>query len=91
MFDAENTDDELMIKVRATTEIPGTTIDPTGRIRGQWHEVVETVPGEPQAYAYWVARDDINAVGYKIIEHPSADADAMDLDLKHLTDNDGEV
>lgn len=90
MFDAENTNEELLNRIRATMEAHG-TIDATGRVRGQWHEVIETVEGENQAYAYWASTDTVNAVGYKMIEVPSSDPDAIDLDYAHLVEFDGEV
>lgn len=90
MFDAENTNEELLNRIRATMEAHG-TIEATGRVRGQWHEVIETVEGENQAYAYWASTDTVNPVGYKMIEVPSSDPDAIDLDYAHLVEFDGEV
>lgn len=90
MFDAENTNEDLLNRIRATQELPG-TVEATGRIRGQWHEIVEVFEGESEAYAYWVAMDDVNPVGYKQIEVLDADPDAVDLDYAHLVEFDGEL
>ena len=90
MFDAENTNEALIARIRATQEIEG-TVEATGRIRGQWHEVIEHFPGEPDAYAYWAAMDEVNPVGYKMIEVLDADPDAVDLDYAHLVEFDGEL
>jgi len=89
VYDAENTNEDLLNKVRATIEEPA-TLEATGRVRGQWHEVVETPLLGDEAYAYWVAEDDVNAVGYKLVEVASSDPDATDLDYAHLTQTDGE-
>lgn len=88
MYDAENPNQELLDRLLATCEIEGTTIEATGRIRGQWHEVLEVVPGMSEAFAYWAALDDHQPIGYKIVEHGDRDADAMDLDLKYMIDGD---
>src|SRR3546814_17848139 len=88
MYDAEHTNEELLARLRASVEVPNTTIEATRRIRGQWHEVVETVEGLPEAFAYWAAQDDHQPAGYRIVEHASPDADAMDLDLKYMVDGD---
>lgn len=90
MYDAENTNEELLNRIRATMELHG-SVEATGRIRGQWHEVLETVDGVDEVYAYWAASDDVNPVGYKMIEVLDADPDAMDLDYAHLVEFDGEV
>lgn len=90
MFDAENTNEELLNRVRATQELPG-TVEATGRIRGQWHEIVETFDGEGEAYAYWVALDDANSVGYKQADTLDTDPDQIDLDYVHLVEHDGEL
>lgn len=90
MFDAESTNEDLLNKVRATQELPG-TVEATGRIRGQWHEIVETFEGDNEAYAYWVALDDTNEVGYKQADLLDADPDAIDLDYVHLVEHDGEL
>lgn len=89
-YDAENTNEELLNRIRATMEIAG-TVEATGRIRGQWHEVVEHFEGDPDAYAYWASTDTVNAVGYKMIEVLDPDPDAVDLDYAHLVEFDGEV
>jgi hypothetical protein len=90
MYDAENTNEELLNRVRATMELHG-AVEATGRIRGQWHEVLETVEGVDEVYAYWVQADDVNPVGYKMIEVLDADPDAVDLDYAHLVEFDGEI
>jgi len=90
MFDAENTNEDLLNRIRATMEVHG-TVEATGRIRGPWHEVVEVLEGDPVAYAYWAAMDDVNPVGYRMIEVESQDPDQMDLDYAHLVEFDGEV
>lgn len=79
---------DLIGYLKASTEIPGTTFDTTGRHRGQWTEIVETVPGAPVAYVYWAALDPHQPSGYKIVEHPDPEADALDLEWKHLVDGD---
>lgn len=89
MYDAENTNEDLLAKVRESMELAG-TVEATGRIRGQWHEVLETVTGEDDVYAYWVADDDVNATGYKLVSVLDTDPDALDLDHAHLTQTDGE-
>jgi len=88
MFDAENTNEDLLNRVRATMELHG-SLEATGRIRGRWHEVLETVGDE--CFAYWVASDDVNPVGYRMIEVEDADPDATDLDYAHLVEFDGEA
>jgi len=90
VYDAENTNEELLNRIRATMEVHG-EVEATGRIRGQWHEVIEALEGDSDAYAYWVAMDDVNPVGYKMIEVESADPDATDLDYAHLVEFDGEI
>lgn len=89
MFDAENTNEDLLNRVRESMELAG-TVEATGRIRGQWHEVLETVTGEDDVYAYWVAEDDVNATGYKLVEVLATDPDALDLDHAFLTQTDGQ-
>lgn len=89
MYDAENTDSELMDRVRESMELAG-SLEPTGRVRGQWHEVLETVTGDDDVYAYWVARDEVNATGYKLVTVLATDPDALDLDHAHLTQTDGQ-
>lgn len=66
----------------------GTTFDTTGRHRGPWTEIVETVPGDQVAYVYWAALDPHQPSGCKIVEHPDSEVDAMDLELKRLIDGD---
>lgn len=90
MFDAENTNEDLLDRVRATQTTPG-KVEATGRVRGEWHEIVETFDADPEAYAYWVALDNVNEVGYKQAFPTADDPDAMDLDYVHLVDNDGEL
>jgi hypothetical protein len=53
--------------------------------------VLETVEGVDEVYAYWVQADDVNPVGYKMIEVLDADPDAVDLDYAHLVEFDGEI
>src|SRR3546814_18389054 len=84
MYDAEHTNEELLARLRASVEVPNTTIEATGRLRGQWHDVVEKVEGLPEAFAYWAAQDDHQPAGYRFVAHASPDSDAMALDLKHL-------
>lgn len=82
---------EILIDlVRQSAEFP-TTFYATERYRGQWMEIVEQVHGESDAYAYWVAFDPGMPAGYKVLDHPDQNPTAMDLDLKHLVDNDGEA
>lgn len=90
MFDAENTNEDLLNRIRATMEVHG-EVEATGRIRGSWHEVVEVLEGDDTAYVYWAALDEVNPVGYRMIEVESSDPDAMDLDYAHLVEFDGEV
>lgn len=80
--------DELLARLRQSVEVANTTIEATGRHRGAWTEVVETVEGMPEAFAYWAALDDNQPIGYKIVEHPDPEVDAMDLDLKYMIDGD---
>lgn len=76
---------ELQELLSASQELPG-SMELTGRTRGGWAEVLEEVEGDAQVYAYWAQLDNSQPTGYKIVEHGSAEADELDLDLKHLTD-----
>jgi hypothetical protein len=78
---------ELIGYLAASSE-HNATFDTTGRHRGHWTEIVETVPGAPEAYVYWAALDPHQPSGYKVIEHPDPEADFLDLELKRLTDGD---
>jgi len=77
-------DQELLDRLTLTMETGG-SLSLTGRKRGPWREVLEFVPSEGQAYAYWARMDDEWHTGHRVCAHPDTDPSELDLDLYHLT------
>lgn len=75
---------ELQERIDLSQEVPG-SVELSGRTRGPWAEVLEETDAE--VYAYWAQLDDDLPAGYKIVEHIDPQADELDLDLKHMTDD----